>query len=158
MIMATTTEQIQQLVQELGPSMPEIDAVVQTEEPSWAIQFSDETIVIIEAAEQPERLVVSAELGVAQENTELQVYEAMLSYNLMWQESGGIKIGLAGPKGALIISAELCLVGLTLMDLQLSLNHFLKITRAWSQYLAQADQAELPALPGLGSNNLHLHA
>ncbi len=53
--MATTIEQIQQLIQELGPHMQDVDAIVQTEEPSWAIQFADETIVIIEAAEEPAR-------------------------------------------------------------------------------------------------------
>jgi len=46
----TTIEQIEQLVKQLGPAMPDIDAIVQTEDPSWAIQFSDETILLFEAS------------------------------------------------------------------------------------------------------------
>ena len=76
--MATTIEQIQQLIQELGPHMQDIDAIVQTEEPSWAIQFSDETIIIIEAAEEPARMVFSAELGNANDANQHTVYEALL--------------------------------------------------------------------------------
>lgn len=155
--MMTTVEQIQQLIQELGPSMPEIDAVVQTEEPSWAIQFSDETIVILEAADEPPRIVMSAELGAASDARQKAVYETLLCYNLMWRDSGGVKVGLAGPQGSLIISTEVCLDGMSLMDLQDALNRFLKITRSWAQYVAQEEGAEtvgVPPLSGMGSMHL----
>lgn len=157
--MTSTVEQIQQLIQEVGPSMPEIDAVVQTEEPSWAIQFSDETIVIIEAADDPARIVMSAELGAASEVRQRAVYETLLCYNLMWRDSGGVKVGLAGPQGSLIISTDVCLDGMSLMDLQEALNRFLKITRSWAQYVARTEEgtgAEMPPLPGMGG--MHLHA
>jgi hypothetical protein len=155
--MATTIEQIQQLLKELGPSMSEIDAVVQTEEPSWAIQFSDETIIIIEPADEPSRMVISAELGAAAEAQQRTVYETLLCYNLMWRDSGGVKIGLAGPQGALIISTEICVQGLVLSDLQQHLNTFLKIVRSWTEYVAKADAAEIPPLPGT-RDSFHLHA
>lgn len=157
--MATTTEQIQRLLQELGPSMPTIDAIVQTEEPSWAIQFSDETILIVEATEDPPRMVISAELGVASEAQQCSVYETLLCYNLLWKDSGGVKVGLAGPQGALIISTDVCVEDMTLMELQDALNKFLTITRSWSQYVARADGtsvAEMPPLPGIGT--MHLQA
>ena len=90
--MTTTIEKIQQFLQELGPNTPDIDAVVQTEDPSWAIQFSDETIVIIEPAEDPPRMVLSSELGSANESLQLPIYETLLCYNLLWRETGGVKI------------------------------------------------------------------
>lgn len=156
--MTTTIERIQQLVQEIGPSMPEIDAVVQTEEPNWAIQFSDETIIILEAAEDPPRIVLSAELGAAAERQQRLVYETLLCYNLMWRDSGGVKIGLAGPQGALIISADVCVDNLTLNGLQQEFDKFLKIARSWTRYVSQAEQAELPPLPGMGTTGMHLPA
>jgi hypothetical protein len=155
--MATTIEKIQQLVQELGPSLPDIDAVVQTEEPSWAVQFSDETIVIIESAEEPARMILSSELGSPSDSLQLPIYESLLCYNLLWRETGGVKIGLAGPKGALILSSELCLEGLTLMDLQAGIINFASITRSWSKYVVGEDMTA-PLLPGIEAGNLHLHA
>jgi hypothetical protein len=154
----TTIEQIEPLMNELGPAMQEIDAVVRTEEPSWAIQFSDETIVIIEPADDPSRMVISAELGAAAEAQQRIVYETLLCYNLMWRDSGGVKIGLAGPQGALIISIDVCVEGLTLAGLQQELQRFLNISRSWTQYVGQADTAEAPPLPGMEAGNLHLHA
>ena len=155
--MATTVEQIQQLMQELGPATPDIDAVVQTEEPSWAIQFSDESIIIVEPADEPARLVMSADIGTAPEAAERHLYEALLSYNLLWRDNGGVKIGLAGPKGSLIINWEICVDGLRLPDLQSAIRRFLKTASSWQHYVAKADAEPVP-LPGMGGGSFHLHA
>ncbi len=156
----TTIEQIQQLVQEIGPNMPEIDAIVQTEEPSWAIQFSDETILILDAADDPSRIVISSELGSVDDTKQGIVYETLLCYNMMWRTSGGVRIGLAGPQGALIISTDVHLANLTQHDLQQEIERFLKITRSWAKYIAQSDKdvQALPPLPGMGSTGSYLSA
>ena len=154
----TTIEQIEQLVKEIGPAMPEIDAIVQTEDPSWAIQFSDETIIILEAADDPSRIVISTELGAAAEAQQRAVYETMLCYNLMWRDSGGVKIGLAGPQGALIISTDVCIESLTLQELKQEIQRFLTIARSWAQYVGKADAGEAPPLPGMEAGGFHLHA
>lgn len=155
--MTNTVEQIQQLMAELGPSLSDIDAVVQTEDPSWAIQFSDETVLIIEPSEEPARMVFSTELGSASDSLQLPIYQTLLCYNLLWRETGGVKIGLAGPKGALILSSELCLDGLTLMNLQDAINNFLNIARSWSKYVI-GESINAPELPGMESVNMHLQA
>jgi hypothetical protein len=154
----TTIEQIENLVKELGPAMSDIDAIVQTEDPSWAIQFSDETIIILEPADDPSRIVISTELGAAAEAQQRTVYETMLCYNLMWRDSGGVKIGLAGPQGALIISTDVCIESLTLQDLKQEIQRFLTIARSWAQYVGKADASEAPPLPGMEAGGFHLHA
>ena len=155
--MASTIEKIQNLIQELGPVSTDIDAIVQTEEPSWAIQYFDETIVILEASENPARMVLSSELGSPNDSLQLPIYETLLCYNLLWRETGGVKIGLAGPKGALILSCELCLENLSLMDLQEGFNNFISIVRTWTKYVI-GESTDVPVLPGMGSTNMHLHA
>lgn len=154
----TTIEQIEHLIKEIGPAMPEVDAIVQTEDPSWAIQFSDETIIILEPADDPSRVVISTELGAAVEAQQRRVYETMLCYNLMWRDSGGVKIGLAGPQGALIISTDVCIEGLTLQDLKQEIERFLQIARSWTQYVGKADAGEAPPLPGMDAGSVYLHA
>ena len=154
----TTIEQIEHLIKEIGPAMPEVDAIVQTEDPSWAIQFSDETIIILEPADDPSRVVISTELGAAVEAQQRRVYETMLCYNLMWRDSGGVKIGLAGPQGALIISTDVCIESLTLQELKQEIQRFLTIARSWAQYVGKADASEAPPLPGMEAGGFHLHA
>ena len=69
-----------------------------------------------------------------------------------------VKIGLAGPKGSLIVSTEVCVEGLTLNDLQQELMNFVTIVRAWSRYVADGGKELAPPLPGMETNQLHLHA
>ena len=54
---------VQLIMQEIGPQMPDIDAVVQHGEDSWALQLDDTSILFIEYANDPDRLVLSTELG-----------------------------------------------------------------------------------------------
>ena len=81
--MNTVNDKIQDLISQIGPVFPDIDAVIQTEDPSWAIQFVDELVVMIEQLEHPDRMVFSSEIGTVADDQELPVYEALLCYNLL---------------------------------------------------------------------------
>jgi hypothetical protein len=113
---------------------------------------------LIEPTDDPGRMVISADLGHTTESMQLPIYETLLCYNLMWRQTGGVKIGLAGPKGSLIVSTEVCVEGLTLNDLQQELMNFVTIVRAWSRYVSDGGKEMAPPLPGMETNQLHLHA
>lgn len=155
--MNTVNDIIQDLISQIGPVFPDIDAVIQTEDPSWAIQFVDELIVMIEQLEHPDRMVFSSEIGTVADDQELPIYEALLCYNLLWKDTGGVKIGLAGPKGILIVTSELLLDGLTLMTFQEALTNFTNIAKSLGKYVIR-DKKNPSSLPNVISNSLHLQA
>ena len=155
--MNTVNDKIQDLISQIGPVFPDIDAVIQTEDPSWAIQFVDELVVMIEQLEHPDRMVFSSEIGTVADDQELPVYEALLCYNLLWKDTGGVKIGLAGPKGILIVTTELLLDGLTLMTFQEALTNFTNIAKSLSKYVIR-DKKNPSSLPNVNSHSLHLQA
>ncbi len=155
--MNTVNDKIQDLICQIGPVFPDIDAVIQTEDPSWAIQFVDELVVMIEQLEHPDRMVFSSEIGTVADDQELPIYEALLCYNLLWKDTGGVKIGLAGPKGILIVTSELLLDGLTLMTFQEALTNFTNIAKSLGKYVIR-DKKNPSSLPNVISNSLHLQA
>lgn len=155
--MTTVNEKIQDFISQIGPVFPDIDAVIQTEDPSWAIQFVDELVVMIEQLEHPDRMVFSSEIGAVTDDQELPIYEALLCYNLLWKDTGGVKIGLAGLKGTLIVTCELLLDRLTLMSFQDALTNFTNISRSLSKYVLQ-DKKSSSGLPNLSTHSLHLQA
>ena len=155
--MNTVNDKIQDLISQIGPVFPDIDAVIQTEDPSWAIQFVDELVVMIEQLEHPDRMVFSSEIGTVADDQELPIYEALLCYNLLWKDTGGVKIGLAGPKGILIVTSELLLDGLTLMKFQEALTNFTNIAKSLGKYVIR-DKKNPSSLPNVISNSLHLQA
>ena len=155
--MNTVNDKIQDLISQIGPVFLDIDAVIQTEDPSWAFQFVDELVVMIEQLEHPDRIVFSSEIGTVADDQELPVYEALLCYNLLWKDTGGVKIGLAGPKGILIVTTELLLDGLTLMTFQEALTNFTNIAKSLGKYVIR-DKKNPSSLPNVNSHSLHLQA
>ena len=85
--MASHLERMQIMMEEIGPSMPEIEAVIQNEEKNWAIQFEDQSIITLEWSEKPERVVLTSLLGIPSESMQLSVYETLLCYNLLWKDT-----------------------------------------------------------------------
>ena len=112
---------------------------------------------MIEQLEHPDRMVFSSEIGTVADDQELPVYEALLCYNLLWKDTGGVKIGLAGPKGILIVTTELLLDGLTLMTFQEALTNFTNIAKSLSKYVIR-DKKNPSSLPNVNSHSLHLQA
>lgn len=154
--MATSLERMQIMMEEIGPAMPEIDAVIQSEQENWAIQFEDQTIVTLEWAEKPDRVVLSAMLGIPSESMQLSVYETLLCYNLLWKDTGGVKMALAGPNGELMLLYELYVSDLMLNEMQTVLSNFVSIAQVWSVYVTgEEEQAAMMPAP---VDMLHLGA
>jgi hypothetical protein len=155
--MATNLERMQAMMEEIGPAMAEIEAVIQSEEKNWAIQFEDQSIIMLEWAERPDRIVLSSMLGIPSETMQLSVYEALLCYNLLWKDTGGVKMALAGPGGDLMLLYELYADQLMLNDLQIVISNFSNISHVWSVYVTGESQELVGNTPG-PMDMLHLGA
>lgn len=146
--MATNLQRMQIMMEEIGPVMPSIEAVIQSEEKNWAIQFDDQSIVMLEWAEKPDRVVLTAMLGTPSESMQLSVYETLLCYNLLWKDTGGVKMALSGPGGELILLYELFSTDLTLNELQTVLSNFVSIAQVWSVYVTGESEQPVGSVPG----------
>ncbi len=146
--MATNLERMQIMMEEIGPSMSEIEAVIQSEEKNWAIQFDDQSIVMLEWAESPDRIVLTAMLGSPTESMQLSVYETLLCYNLLWKDTGGVKMALSGPGGELVLLYELFAGSITLNELQTVLTNFVSIAQVWSVYVTGESDQPASNIPG----------
>ena len=155
--MATNLERMQAMMEEVGPAMAEIEAVIQSEDKNWAIQFEDQSIIMLEWSERPDRIVLSSMLGIPSEAMQLSVYEALLCYNLLWKDTGGVKMALAGPGGDLMLLYELYVDQLMLNDLQIVISNFSSISQVWSVYVTGESQELLGNVPG-PMDMLHLGA
>jgi hypothetical protein len=155
--MTTNLERMQIMMEEIGPIMSEIEAVIQSEEKNWAIQFDDQSIVMLEWIENPDRVVLTAMLGTPTESMQLSVYETLLCYNLLWKDTGGVKMALSGPGGELVLLYELFSSNLALNELQTVLTNFVSIAQVWSVYVTGESDQAAPALPS-SLDMLHLGA
>ena len=126
-------ERIQELFEALGPASDDVTSIARMGDRTWAIAFADEEIVTIDFVEEQNKLVLGIDLGAAAENRRLAVYTAMLGFNYLWRETGGVKTALGGED--LVLLFELNAVGLTLEELRNVLGNFMEKARVFRRFV-----------------------
>lgn len=80
----------------IGTANTDIAAVIQVEPGHWAVGYQDETTVEVECVEGSNRLTLTCGLGIPKLSEIDRIRHTMLNYNLMWRETGGLRMGLSG--------------------------------------------------------------
>lgn len=100
---------ISQRLGEVGPETENLSVIVQDDDSTWTLAFENEAtvLILVEWAEEPARLVLSADIGTPPQSRAAQVHKTALSYNTLWRDTGGARIGMAGEEGDLLLVREL---------------------------------------------------
>jgi hypothetical protein len=133
-------DRIRALIEGLGPNDHEIAAIAQNGDAEWAVAYHGDPIVVLDLVESRAELVLSAAVGRPAPERRLEVYESMLTYNLLWPATGGIKMGLGAADGDLVQMVELSTVGLDRERLRAVLRDFVEKARIWRRVIAGAPQ------------------
>ena len=104
--------------------------------PNGRSPYHGDPIVVLDLVEHRAELVLSVELGRPAPERRLAVYGSMLSYNLLWPETGGVKMGLGAADGELVQMVELSTVGLDRERLRTALRGFIEKARIWRRVIA----------------------
>ncbi len=121
--MSLALSEMQQLMHELGPAMPEVEAVVQHEAGSWDIWFEGDVCMALDWQQTEPRLRLSIALGDPSEAAGSTVYEALLKANLVWSAQGAVRAAMCDA-GQLLLLSEPVLPSCDLPSLQLQLRRF----------------------------------
>lgn len=139
------------LIPKIGPYYDQIESIINTNATAWMIIFDDATTLDAELDLQTGRLVFSADIGTPLKERALTVYETVLSYTLLWQDTGGIRMGLAGPGGALVLIADVIAPWLDEERLLQVVIDIKEKTRLWREFV-EADDAPQPSSLDLNSH------
>src|SRR5262245_25215765 len=82
------------LEQKLGPATPEVSNVTQITDDTWAVGHLGNTLILVQLDSDDEQLVLSAGLGRPQDGARAHLYDALLAYNALWRDTGGVTMGL----------------------------------------------------------------
>lgn len=124
-------EQIQLLIAELGPATEEVAEIQQHGDSSWEVFFDEETAVGIDVMEGQNKLMLSIDLGSPPDDCKITTFQCLLVYNYAWESTGGVKMGLEAPDGAIQMMFEINSADLDLMTLQNVLVQFSEKARVW---------------------------
>jgi hypothetical protein len=137
--MSIGLQRAKMLMSELGSVLPEELTVSPAEESLWTVRFEDDSALSVQWANTPERLVLSATLGRAQADQQLALYETLLSYNLLWQETGGVRIGMDGPHGELTMVYDFFEDLLPTSTLRTVVLNLANLAHVWRSYVSGND-------------------
>ena len=86
---------IQLLMESIGPASPAVSYVTQVSEDTWTVGLDEQSVVFLEFDAARDRLVLTSTLGRPREGDRERLYEALLGYNALWRETGGVQMALA---------------------------------------------------------------
>ena len=128
--MINTVDVIAELLKEISSDL-DAQGVVQVQEGHWTVVYDEQTIV--ELCYQAERhcLELSLELGSPPEERQADTYRYLMAYSALTDQTGGIRIVLDAPDGALVQLFDLFTEDLDRVTLQAVLTNFIETARAW---------------------------
>lgn len=139
------SEELDRLIAEVGPLDTSILTCVKTADGGYAIRFED-VDVLAEWDDRRKRLVLSAEIGVPSAVRTRHVHETLLSYNLLWRETGGLVMAMTGPGGAVLQLVDLAGAGIEARSIATVAVNLAERTRIWRAYFdSEEGEVEAPA-------------
>lgn len=134
---------IQALIEAIGPANDAIGFITRNADDQWSVGFDEDTVVTLDLVADQAKLVLSIPLGRPLAEQRLAAYETMLSYNLLWPETGGVTMALGGEQGELVQLFELNAAdGLTPGLLDTVLVNFVDKARMWRRVIADGSFGE----------------
>lgn len=137
MIFAFDPEYISQRLTEIAPETRNLSVVVQDDESTWTLAFEDEmtVLVLLEWVDQPRRLVLSADIGKPPAERAADIHAAALSYNMLWRDTGGARIGMGGEDGDLLLIRDIDAQSVQGNEFILLLERFADLAQWWENFV-----------------------
>lgn len=145
----TVLEEVQRTIEALGPDNDAIAAIAQNGPAQWAVAFDEDTIITLDFVAEQKKLVLTIDLGRPEPGKRLAIYETLLSYNVLWPETGGVKMGVGGSGGEVVQMFELNAVDLDRERLQTVLEGFALKAQMWRRFVADGPAED--GAPGVDS-------
>lgn len=139
---------IEALVRDMGPLVEEVEAIEQLGPHRWAIGLVDGGALSVDYSEQTGKLVLAADCGQPQEGNRLQVYETLLTYNSLWEETGGLRMALDRAGGGVVLALDLAPQALTAGLFATVVQNFAAHARLWKRAVQDlGDTMDTPPPP-----------
>lgn len=135
------------LMKEVGPLLQLQEILQSTEEASWSLEWTDGVVVTADHDEEEERVTLSAHVGKMPDQRVAELALLLLRYNVLWRETGGIRLGLQDQD--IVQMFDFSAPGVSLPVLCHILTDFAEKARVWSQLVENHQHG------GLSSGHIH---
>lgn len=142
-------EQVSVLIQQLGPVLDPLLIDFHTDQRCWEVVLDDEVSLLIDFDAVQNKLVVTGEVGQPEVERQLELYEQLLTYNSLWQVTGGGRMALDTAGGNVVMLFDVTADGLEIPALADILSSLAGALRAWREIVTRP-----PGAASLGSTEI----
>ena len=137
--MTNQLSDLQYLIRQLGPSLPEISTIIEEDLDSWQINFDTGLSLQIGWQENPARVLLCCALGKPVESQREKIFARLLNMNLLLQGVANLKLALNSPEDDVILIGELESTSLKLEMLQVEIAEYLRFAARFSKLINEPD-------------------
>ncbi|MBS1196605.1 MAG: type secretion chaperone, CesT family [Proteobacteria bacterium] len=139
---------IHELMAQVGPVL-DLDRVTEfAEDQTWHLVFDESTSVDVEYDDDGNRLMLTGDVGAVPSQSREKAFEALLRYNYLWTEHGGVRGALDGSAGNVVMMVEMTASGLDITRLCSVLQNFRAVVEGWRDVLTSiADGSNVSEAP-----------
>ena len=141
------SQRIADLLVEAGPLMSSIREIEALGDQLWFLSFAEGVGVSVELFEESNKLTLAAEVGPIPAEERLDVYEQMLAYNSLWQDTDGVTLALDSATQTALIHYSFYANELDATSLTNLLDSFVAKTIVWREMMQLSEEAETKSIP-----------
>jgi hypothetical protein len=137
--LANQLSDLQHLIRQLGPSLPEISTIIEEDLDSWQIIFETDLALQISWQETPARVLLCCAIGQPVNSQREKIFARLLNLNLLLQGVANLKLALNSPEDEVILIGEIEPNALTLEMLSTEISDYLRFAAHFSELMNKAD-------------------
>jgi hypothetical protein len=137
--LANQLSDLQHLIRQLGPSLPEISTIIEEDLDEWQIIFDSGLSLQISWQETPSRVLLYCAIGKPDESQREKIFARLLNMNLLLQGVANVKLALSSPEDDVIVIGELISDSMTLETLQEEITEYLRFAARFSELINEPE-------------------
>ena len=137
--MANQLSDLQHLIRQLGPSLPDISTIIEEDLDSWQIIFVTGLSLQISWQESPARVLLCCAIGKPEESQREKIFARLLNMNLLLQGVANVKLALSSPEDDVILIGEIESEPMTIEALQAEISEYLRFAAHFSDLITQSE-------------------
>jgi hypothetical protein len=131
-----TLSDLQHLMHQIGPAMPEISTIVQESMDCWMVEFDENVSLQLAWTDNSKRTLMTCALGQPAEDEREAIYASLLMANLQLTGVANIKLALSDINNDVMLIGEYDLDYSSIDELRRKLSEFLGFAGKFSLWVA----------------------
>ena len=128
-------ETVKQLMSEIGPLLDNLVEIheFESETMEWELVFEEGIGIVVQYSQAARKLVFTINVGDPAAENRLELYDSLLTFNGLGEETDGIRLGLDAPEGAVLVMFDLFATDLDAPTLKSVLENLVVTGLTWSE-------------------------